>query len=216
MIKKKRTGESVAIGKRIKLARAYAHLTQVETCILLDCKQSELSRWESGDRVPEDQRLEDIAKKMNSDFKWLKYGDQSLLFVEKMPYGEDYTFKHYAELDDKQKDDSLTAAQLYDSLEEPYSTIAYSFMKNLKVLSDSHGEKEPYKEIIQSYDNILKTKEEKEKHATQPTPEILEAREVGKFLWKYPNLYKAYNCGDFNAEGIKKIYYSGNVPDKYK
>ena len=100
------------VGQRIKQLRKMLGLTQKEFAEKIGKATISISKWEAGDRTPDESTLKLIAKEFNVNEQWLKTGEGEI-FVSKLP-------EFANELDDFLKDFLTAYMQLSDEEKEYY------------------------------------------------------------------------------------------------
>lgn len=64
------------MGERIRAARVYASLSQVELAEILGVHQSTLWRWEAGRTVPDSSQLLALSKALGRSVGWILTGER--------------------------------------------------------------------------------------------------------------------------------------------
>lgn len=67
---------AIAVGNRIRAARARAGLTQPEMSVLLGMSFSVVAHWETGRSLPKLGTLEKVANILGTSVEWLMTGDE--------------------------------------------------------------------------------------------------------------------------------------------
>ena len=196
------------LGRRIALARTRAGLSQAGLAILIGCNQSHIGAYETGKRTPKDDKLHLMAERLEIDWKWLKYGDETFYEALDTEYGKQYIINHFPGTASKQE-----VEEYLDGLGEKDLSVVKEMCELLMLDSNSTRRKEYFSEKEAQFKSAIKAAKEGRKHETDFSKNANIILETYKH---YPDTLMAYMNKEITAEELfDKTWFKDvvNYPD---